>query len=172
MSNDMPCSLRAMSGVQITVVIPVFNRPRQIERALRSCLTQRHVDFEVVVVDDGSTDDTASAVRRHSDPRLRLVAHAINRGVCAARNTGVSHGRGEWIVFLDSDDELLPDALAVIGRGALNAPEHIHRLAFRYLHPDGKSSPWPDTSGDVLDYRGYLRWANRVDRSDFSNCIR
>ncbi len=157
---------------QFTVVIPVFNRPREIERALRSCLTQQYNDFEVVVVDDGSTDYTASAVRRYLDPRITLLEHAANRGVCAARNSGVRRARGEWIVFLDSDDELLPDALGVMARRTAQLPEHIQRLAFKYLHPDGKTSPSPDAPGEILDYRGYMRWADRVERSDFNNCIR
>ena len=157
---------------QFTVVIPVFNRPRQIERALRSCLVQRHPEFEVVVVDDASTDDTAGAARRSAGNRITLLQHAINRGVCAARNTGVSQARGEWIVFLDSDDELLPGALEIMARCASEVPASIHRLAFKYLHPSGGCSPWPDAAGEVLDYHGYLRWADSVERSDFNNCIR
>ena len=157
---------------QFTVVIPVFNRPRAIERALRSCLAQRYSDFEVVVVDDASTDDSIAAARRFTDPRITLLQHAVNRGACAARNTGVSCARGEWIVFLDSDDELLPDALEIMARRASEVPASIHRLAFKYLHPGGDCSPWPDAAGAVLDYLGYLLWADGIKRSDFNNCIR
>jgi glycosyltransferase involved in cell wall biosynthesis len=160
------------SSPQFTVVIPVFNRPREIRRALDSCLVQRLRDFEVVVVDDASTDDTAGAVLGYTDKRITLMRHAVNRGPCAARNTGVSRAHGEWIVFLDSDDELLPGALETMARRASEVPASIHRLAFAYLHPGLVGAPCPDAAGVVLDYRGYLRWADCGPRPDFNNCIR
>lgn len=94
----------------ISVVIPLYNKEAIVERSLQSVLTQDFRDFEVVVVDDGSTDRSAEIVRSISDTRLRLVSQE-NGGPSKARNTGVREARGEWIVFLDADDELLPGAL-------------------------------------------------------------
>src|SRR5579862_3104859 len=91
-----------------SIVIPAYNRSVEIVRAVDSCLRQDFSDFEIVVVDDRSTDHTAEVVRRYNDVRINLICHAANRGVCPARNTGVSHANGQWIIFLDSDDELLP----------------------------------------------------------------
>src|SRR5450432_320321 len=94
-----------------SIVIPLFNREKEVLRALKSCLAQDFQAFEVVVVDDASTDQSATVVEDLQDKRVRLIRHAKNRGVCPARNTGVEAAAGKWIVFLDSDDELLPGFL-------------------------------------------------------------
>lgn len=95
----------------ISVVIPLYNKEASIAQSLRSVLSQSHDDFEVVIVDDGSTDRSVSIVESVHDSRVRLFRQE-NGGPSKARNTGVKHARGEWIVFLDADDELLPGALA------------------------------------------------------------
>jgi len=96
--------------VSVSVVLPVFNRSQWVCEAVDSVLAQTMRDFELIVVDDGSTDATPDALRHYGD-RLRLL-HQQNRGVSAARNRGVRHGRGKWIAFLDSDDVWLPEKLA------------------------------------------------------------
>jgi glycosyltransferase involved in cell wall biosynthesis len=73
-------------------------------------------DWEVIVVDDGSTDATRAVLARYADPRIKLVAHETNRGVTAAKNTGFDHSAGEWIATLDSDDALAPGALSTFMR--------------------------------------------------------
>ncbi|HVN87181.1 MAG TPA: glycosyltransferase [Candidatus Binatia bacterium] len=95
----------------ISVIIPTFNRRDLVCEAVESVLAQRDADLELIVVDDGSTDETDAALARFGD-RLRCVRQD-NRGVSAARNAGVRHARGKWIAFLDSDDLWLPDKLAV-----------------------------------------------------------
>jgi glycosyltransferase involved in cell wall biosynthesis len=97
----------------VTVVIPTHNRRDLLALALLSVLRQRDVAFEVVVVDDGSTDDTALMVATLDDPRIRLIRHDSPRGVSAARNAGIAEARGEWIGFLDDDDLWAPDKLAL-----------------------------------------------------------
>ena len=97
-----------------SVIIPVYNRERMIERAVRSVLMQTYDDFEVIVVDDGSTDRSAAVVESIADSRVRLVPMSRNCGVSAARNEGVRQARGELIAFLDSDDEYLPEKLATV----------------------------------------------------------
>src|SRR4051812_12882685 len=98
-----------------TFVIPTFNRGHLLERALRTCLGQDFSDWEAVVVDDASSDpsavDAAEVVRRIGDPRVRLLRHDVNRGVCAARDTGVRAAKGTWLIFHDDDDELVPSGL-------------------------------------------------------------
>jgi glycosyltransferase involved in cell wall biosynthesis len=154
-----------------SVVIPVFNRPREIQRALKSCLDQEPAGFEIVVVDDGSTDDTQAAIGQWADERVTMVSHSGNRGVCAARNTGVRNARGEWLVFLDSDDELLPGALDVMARRIRETSSTIQRLFFCYAYPDG-GRPAAPVVEEVLDYARYLSWAEQIPRSDFLNCVR
>jgi glycosyltransferase involved in cell wall biosynthesis len=92
----------------VTVVIPVFNRPAAVRRAIASVLAQTCRDLEIIVVDDGSTDASAAAVAAIADPRIRLIRHERNRGGSAARNTGIKAGTAPYVAFLDSDDEWLP----------------------------------------------------------------
>lgn len=96
----------------ISVVVPAYNRATTIVRALESVLRQSWTDLEIVVVDDGSTDETLTAAARIADPRIRLIKNPSNLGAAQARNVGVSEARGAWIAFQDSDDEWLPCKLA------------------------------------------------------------
>ena len=96
---------------KVTVIIPTYNRATLLRRAIQSVLTQTLTDFEVVVVDDASTDDTPQAVAEIGDSRARPIRHHTNKGVSAARNTGIANARGEYIPLLDDDDELAPNAL-------------------------------------------------------------
>lgn len=94
-----------------SVVIPTHNRARLLERALRSVSSQTFTDFEAIVVDDGSTDATQQILAsRHPFP-CRVFSHERAKGVAAARNRGVVEATGEFVVFLDDDDELRPNAL-------------------------------------------------------------
>jgi glycosyltransferase involved in cell wall biosynthesis len=97
----------------VSVIIPAHDRAETIERAVRSVLEQSLRDLEVVVVDDGSSDATAEIAESTGDPRVRLIRHPVNRGAAAARNTGIRQARGEFIAFLDSDDEFMEGKLAM-----------------------------------------------------------
>jgi glycosyltransferase involved in cell wall biosynthesis len=99
----------AIINPSVSVVIPTYNRARTIERAIDSVLAQTFQDFEVIVVDDGSQDETKGVLSRFGD-RIRLIIQE-NRGVSAARNTGIQAAHGKWIAFLDSDDEWHPAKL-------------------------------------------------------------
>lgn len=88
----------------ISVVIPLYNKEISIAHTIECVLAQTYHDFEVVVVDDGSTDRSAEIVKQFSDPRIRLVSQS-NGGVSAARNTGIREAKSEYIAFLDADDE-------------------------------------------------------------------
>ncbi len=104
----------------ITVVIPLYNKEKMVAETLRSVLAQTYRDYEVVVVDDGSTDGSADVVRQFDDPRIRLVSQK-NAGVSAARNRGIEEAKGEHIAFLDADDKW--------DEGHL---ENLHDLIVRY----------------------------------------
>ncbi len=155
-----------------SIVITAFDREREISRAIRSCLIQDSADFEVLVVDDGSTDNTYGVAAGIRDPRLRLIRHSSNRGNNAARNTGALAANGEWIIFLDSDDELAPDALKTIGALAAKAAGDVHRLAFLYRRDDGRISPWPALGEQIVDYSRYLAWLEVRQLPDFLPCTR
>ncbi|MGI9494220.1 MAG: glycosyltransferase family 2 protein, partial [Geminicoccaceae bacterium] len=96
----------------ISIVIPVYNRADMIGRTVEGCLAQTYPEIEIVLVDDCSTDGLSEALAPFADePRVHLVRHAENKGVSAARNSGVEAAKGELIAFLDSDDQWLPTKL-------------------------------------------------------------
>jgi len=99
-------------NLSVSVVIPSFNRPQLTLRAAKSVLAQTWVDFELIVIDDGSNFDQIFPVELIADQRVRLIRHPINLGVSAARNTGVKESSYPLVAFLDSDDRWLPDKLA------------------------------------------------------------
>ena len=85
----------------ISVVIPSYNRRAALVRAIASALDQLLPPFEIIVVDDGSSDGTKEIDFQRIDPRIRLIEHPTNRGAAAARNTGIDAARGEWVALLD-----------------------------------------------------------------------
>jgi glycosyltransferase involved in cell wall biosynthesis len=97
---------------EITVVVPTHNRSDLLGLTLRSVVWQQDVELEVIVVDDGSIDDTSEVVAAFGDPRIRLIRLDVPQGVSAARNRGIAEARAEWIAFLDDDDLWAPDKLA------------------------------------------------------------
>lgn len=101
----------------VSIVMPAYNVDRFVAEAIESVLAQTYERWQLVVVDDGSTDGTASIISRFVDPRI-LVVRQTNGGLTAARNTGLGKAAGEWILFFDSDDLLQPDALDVLVRAS------------------------------------------------------
>ncbi|MDI3476345.1 MAG: hypothetical protein PWQ79_2097 [Thermococcaceae archaeon] len=102
-----------MSRPAVSVIIPTHNRANLLERAIRSVLAQTFEDFELLVVDDASTDNTPEVVESIEDGRLRYIRLKENSGAPVARNTGIKKSRGKFIAFLDDDDEWLPLRLEV-----------------------------------------------------------
>src|SRR5215471_4938106 len=97
---------------KVSVVIPTYNRARFLPVAIRSVLRQTFKDFEILIIDDASSDDTEAVVEGIGDSRIRYIRHEQNRRISGARNTGVRNSTGEYIAFLDDDDEWVPDKLA------------------------------------------------------------
>ncbi len=108
-----------------TVVLPTHNRAPLLCRAITSVLRQTYHDYELIIVDDASTDATAEAVSAFNDPRLRYIRLESNGGASAARNVGIRAARGQCVTFLDDDDEFLPDFLAEMYRHWLGAPPSV-----------------------------------------------
>lgn len=97
--------------MNISVIIPTYNRENLIEKCIKSVLEQTYQPTEIIVVDDGSTDKTIDVINKMSSPIIRVIIGGKNRGAQAARNIGIREAGGDWIAFLDSDDVWLPDKL-------------------------------------------------------------
>ena len=124
--------------IPFSIVIPLYNKETTVERALRSVFNQSVHDFEIIVVNDGSTDDGATVVEAIDDPRVRLI-HQKNQGVSAARNRGIAEAQYELIAFLDADDEWLPEFLATIIRLREKFPTcKVLGTQYFFCSPDGQ----------------------------------
>lgn len=126
---------------KVTVVIPVYNREKYVGDAIGSILAQTFTDFELLVIDDGSTDGSVEVVRSYRDPRIRLECNETNWGIAKTRNRGIQLACGEYLAFLDSDDWAYPERLA-------------KQAAFLDSHPDyaavGAWVAWMDDKGHSL----------------------
>ena len=96
---------------RVSVVIPTYNRAELLPRAINSVLSQTYDDYEIIIVDDCSTDHTREVVTTWSEERVRYIRHAENRQQSGALNTGINHARGQYVAFLDDDDEWVPTKL-------------------------------------------------------------
>lgn len=139
----------------VSVIIPTYNYGHFIAEAIASVLSQSYRNFEIIVIDDGSTDSTKDVVS--SFPAVRYL-HQANQGIAPARNAGLHASRGEFLVFLDADDRLLPDTL-MVGVASLRAnPESAFVSGQRELiSKNGKSLPSPPINCIQSDhYRAFL----------------
>lgn len=124
--------------IDVSIVLPTFNRVDVIGRAVASVLKQSHQNWELIVVDDGSTDGTRERIES-LDPRIRYIEQA-NQGVYVARNTGLGAARGRLVTFMDSDDEWLPHFLALT-TAFLNAHPDRHWVTTEFIEDLGDGSP-------------------------------
>ncbi len=123
----------------ISVVIPLYNGVAYVRRSIPSVLGQTYSDFELIVVDDGSTDDGPEVVRTFTDARVRLIRQE-NAGVSAARNRGVAEAQGTYVAFLDADDEWEPQFLDAIAHLSVAYPTAgIWATGYRRIFPTGPS---------------------------------
>lgn len=136
----------------ISIVIPLWNKAPYVRRCLDSVLAQTYGDFEAVVVDDGSTDDGPDQVAAIGDGRIRLIRQS-NGGVAVARNRGVAEARGEWVAFLDADDEWTPDHLATLADLMARYPQCGMVSASYQLHHDATGRRWQPRF-DALPFSG------------------
>ena len=98
----------------VSIIMASYNRRHTLQRAITSVIEQTFHDWELIIVDDGSTDDTQELLSTLVDPRIRIIHNDLNRGVASARNAGFDAMKGEWFTLLDSDDEMIPSALATL----------------------------------------------------------
>lgn len=130
----------------ISVIVPAFNVETAIIRTLDSILAQTYPEIEVIVVDDGSVDETGSVIDNYALQHKRVTAiHTENQGVTAARLTGVSQASGEWIGFVDGDDEIEPDMYEMLLKNAEQYRADISHCGYQMIFDDGRISYFHNT---------------------------
>lgn len=126
----------------VTVLIPAYNSADFICRSVQSALDQKDIDLEVLVIDDGSTDQTVELLKQIKDSRLRALPLGENKGVSYARNYGIKQSNGKYISFLDADDEYLPGRILKLVQPLEENPEIGMSWCYAYiLHQDGSKEP-------------------------------
>ena len=128
----------------VSIIVPVYNAHNSLDRCLMSIIRQSYPQWELILVDDGSQDDSLAICKRYSDKDSRIrVFHTENCGVSSARNTGIENAQGEYISFVDSDDMIYPDFLSecLSNKGDLIAtnyikPSRIDSLHYKEDHPE------------------------------------
>ena len=126
---------------KISVVIPLYNKEKSIASTLRTVLNQTFSDYEIVIVNDGSTDGSVEEIEKVQDDRIRLV-HQPNAGVSAARNRGIEEAKGDLIAFLDADDEWKPEYLATQYHLFQKYPEcSVFACNYEFRDVSGKVTP-------------------------------
>ena len=144
---------------KFSVIIPLYNKEREIKRSVTSVLSQSVKDFELIIINDGSTDNGPAMVREFNDPRIKLISQE-NRGVSAARNRGIAEAKNELISFLDADDEWTADYLETIRGLRKKFPDAgLYATNYQLKKPRGyfrppkiKGLPAPPWEGIMPDY--------------------
>lgn len=144
--------------MRFSIIIPTFNYGRFVGRAVESALSQPGDDFEVLVVDDGSTDDTADVLRAFGDA-VDYQRHE-NAGAAVARNRGARRARGEWLIFLDADDSLLPGAIEQFRSAVEQHPAARmvvgHHISVSAGGVEREARRQPALAGRLANFRDYL----------------
>jgi len=156
-----------------SITIPTYNRAHMLGRAIGSCLRQDFTSYEIIVVDDGSTDNTMDRLKEYVvDERVVVLRHEQNRGVCPARNTGIARSKGEWLVMVDSDYEVMPGALVALAERTAASPADVGNVASSCLWDTGIVTPLPTVPGQPLCFEEYLAWLDTTVIAEYFNCFR
>jgi len=168
--------------MKLSIIIPIFNVAQWIEECIKSVASQTRKDFEVILVDDCGTDNSMTIVEKtlkelNANFPVKILHHECNRGLSAARNTGIQSAEGEYILFVDSDDQLLPDAVElllgkaeqtgaemVVGEIQMGGnSEGIWHIAYKGEICEGRDS----ILSNYMKQQWYVMVWNKVIRTDF-----
>ena len=145
-----------IDGLLFSIVVPTYNRGKLIVQALESVFLQQFDSYEVLVIDDGSTDDTEQRIQPFLNHRLRYFKLSGNHGVGPARNRGVWEANGQWVIFFDTDNLLLPGALAAIKSRLETVDERVAVILGRSVDMEGRDLPGL-RSGGPFTFLDYMR---------------
>ena len=158
--------------MRFSVIIPAYNSEKFIQRSITSILNQTFSDFEIIVINDGSKDATYEKAKSITDERL-IVIDKENEGVSVARNTGIRKASGEFICFLDADDEYLPEHLAHLEKLINDNPSKSF-FATRFcisMRDDINNVIVPDTTGTVVYYDDFVHETYTHSEMIWTGCI-
>ncbi|MHB9070734.1 MAG: glycosyltransferase family 2 protein [Sedimentisphaerales bacterium] len=174
LQKGFKCMCSDNNEIYFSVITPMYNRADTIRRYLDSCLSQKFNDYELIIIDDASQDDSVKLVESYlPNPRIKLLKNQQNKGVVASRAEGVKQARGKWFMFLDSDDAFNENALEKIHDEVKKMPDDIKEVRFCYWCDDCKIiTPCPLMPEGIIDFSTYLKWWNMAERSDVLNCQR
>ncbi|MCL5408450.1 MAG: glycosyltransferase [Candidatus Omnitrophica bacterium] len=116
----------------VSIIIPTYNRADLLPRAINSCLNQTYKNLEIIIIDDGSTDNTEQVVKIFKDERIVYIKNERNKGIPATRNVGLKIAKGKFIGFLDHDDEFLPEKIEKQVNSLINNPDRDISVCERY----------------------------------------
>jgi glycosyltransferase involved in cell wall biosynthesis len=127
--------------LKFSVVIPLYNKEKYVRQAIDSILAQSFRDFEILVIDDGSTDESLNVAQSFRES-VRIISHERNRGLSAARNTGIREAKGDFVVFLDADDYWKPEFLEAINQLTEQFPQaSLFATAYEEVYPNHTIKP-------------------------------
>ncbi len=155
---------------RFTVVIPVQNRADVVGRAIASVVAQTFADLELILVDDGSTDDSVAAARAVADKRVRIFRQE-QQGLEAARSAGMQQARGSWVLFLDPDDEVAPAWLARLGRLIDSTQAELVSCGGEQFYRDGTQSTFRPVLLSPQPVDPASKWHHPVDHG-YKACFR
>ncbi len=149
---------------RVSVVIPTFGRPELVTRAVDGVLAQTMSDLELLVVVDGDDPATTAALAARPDPRLRVIVNETKRGAGRTRDVGAKAGRGQWVAFLDDDDEWLPTKLErqlaaapADGRAVVTTLSHVVSPTGRFVRPTHPFEPGQQVDEWLFDRRSWAK---------------
>lgn len=164
----------------VTVIIPTYNRASTIGRAIASVENQKNISAQMIIVDDGSTDDTVKIIKSDFKKSKILLIEQENRGACSARNNGIDRVRTEYVAFLDSDDEMLPDHLY---RSILNIQDSNKKISYskvmgvrgsdKYvIRPSRAIHEKEEMANYLVRHKGFVQTSTLVMRTDIAKKVR
>ena len=142
-----------------SIIIPLYNKERYIENAIQSILKQTVVDYEIIILNDGSTDKSKDIISKYVSEKIRIIDHPKNKGLSAARNTGIKNATSDYITFLDADDLWKPNYLQTIKSLISSHPEaHIFATNYDEVYPKTTHKPHngsedlPENFNGLIDF--------------------
>jgi glycosyltransferase involved in cell wall biosynthesis len=153
-----------MEKILVTVIIPAFNRPDMLRRAIQSALAQTYRDLEILIIDDGSSIDLSSIVKEFDDRRISYHKRSINLCVAGARNRGIELAKGEYVALLDSDDEWKPEKIERQLRDLRNKGPDF-KLSYTLI------DLFYDETGKIVERNGYSKEGDILDDLVFNELL-